>query len=141
MSDFTRPHLEERMDRYVRRELTIAEARELAQKSLDDQELFEHLTYSAVANAGLETPGAKVLRFPWRARNWVAAAAAGHRSRCAVFRAFGSAPCRTDPRNSSSRSPDRGARGFRETRPADSSGERTRTPAGTSGGSCTAVPR
>ncbi len=86
MTDPTRQHLEDLIDRYVRSELTAAEARELAQKSLDDSELFEELTFSAVSKATLadrslrerlETaPGAKVVRFPLKARIFVAGAAA-----------------------------------------------------------------
>ena len=45
----TLPNREERIDRYVRGELTPGEARELAQESLDDPELFEELTHSALA--------------------------------------------------------------------------------------------
>ena len=64
------------MDRYVRRELTPAEARELAQKSLDDSDLFEDLTASALVTAALARPPAKVVRFPRRTRFVIAAAAA-----------------------------------------------------------------
>lgn len=87
MSDSTRPRLEDQIDRYARRELSAAEARELAQRSLDDPELFEDLTFSALANAALSAPSvadqlqqrsssAKVFRFPRKAILWVAAAAA-----------------------------------------------------------------
>jgi tetratricopeptide (TPR) repeat protein len=86
MSDSTKPHLD-RIDRYVRNELTPDEARELAQKSLDEPELFEDLTFSAVAKAALsarsvgerlEQPasGAKVVPFPLKARVLVTSAAA-----------------------------------------------------------------
>src|SRR5580658_7806103 len=64
MSDSTGPHLDDSIDRYARRELTPAEARELAQKSLDDPELFEDLTASALAAAAAAAPSAKVIRFP-----------------------------------------------------------------------------
>jgi hypothetical protein len=87
MSDSTRPPLEDQIDRYARRELSAAEARELAQRSLDDPELFEDLTFSALANAALSAPSvgdqlqqrgsvAKVFRFPRKATLWVATAAA-----------------------------------------------------------------
>ena len=56
MSDSTRPPLEDQIDRYARRELSAAEARELAQRSLDDSELFEDLTFTALANAALSAP-------------------------------------------------------------------------------------
>jgi hypothetical protein len=65
MPESNGPHLEDRIDRYVRGELTAAEARELAQKSLDDPELFENLTFSALAKAAVADPSvAKVVRFP-----------------------------------------------------------------------------
>ena len=63
-------------DRYVRRELTAAEARKLAQESLDNPELFEDLTASALAAAAVVAPSAKVVRFPRRALFVVAGAAA-----------------------------------------------------------------
>jgi Flp pilus assembly protein TadD len=66
---------EDRIDRYVRGELTSAEARELAQESLDDPELFEELTCSALAKAAVSNrPAAKVVRFP--RRPWAFAASA-----------------------------------------------------------------
>lgn len=85
MTDSIRP--EDSIDRYVRRELTAAEARELAQKSLGDPELFEDLTFSALAKAALSArsvgeqspqpaPGARVVRFPRKARMFVVGAAA-----------------------------------------------------------------
>src|SRR5690348_8844920 len=75
MTDSTGPHLENPIDGYVSGELNATEARELAQKSLDDPKLFEDLTFLAVAKAALATPsaasqlgppgaGAKVVRFP-----------------------------------------------------------------------------
>jgi hypothetical protein len=67
--------IDDPIDRYARRELTAAEARELAQKSLDDPELFENLTASALAAAAVAAPSAKVIRFPRKARFFVAAAA------------------------------------------------------------------
>ena len=63
------------MDRYVRRELTAAEGRDLAQKSLDDPELFEDLTASALAAAALASPP-KVVRFPRKTRFIAAGVAA-----------------------------------------------------------------
>jgi hypothetical protein len=63
MTDSTGP-----LDRYVSRELTAAEGRELAQESLDDRELFEDLTASALAAAALAAPPAKVVRFPRKIR-------------------------------------------------------------------------
>jgi hypothetical protein len=44
------PDPESRIDRFVRGELTAAEARELAQESLDHPDLFEDLTASALVN-------------------------------------------------------------------------------------------
>jgi len=44
MTDSMGAHLEDRKDRYVRGELTAAEARALAQESLGNPELFEDLT-------------------------------------------------------------------------------------------------
>jgi hypothetical protein len=87
MPDSTGRHIDDRIDRYVRGELTAAEARELAQASLDDSELFDHLTYSALAKSALSTesageqielPGsaAKVIRFPRRTRVLIAGASA-----------------------------------------------------------------
>ncbi|HTB12437.1 MAG TPA: tetratricopeptide repeat protein [Bryobacteraceae bacterium] len=75
MTDSTGPRLDDPIDRYVRRELTPAEARELAQESLDDSEMFENLTASALAAAALASP-AKVVRFPRKTRFIAAVAAA-----------------------------------------------------------------
>lgn len=65
---------DDRIDRYIRGELAPAEARKLAQDSLDDAELFDELTYSAVAKkavvAGL--PRGNVVRF-WRPRRLIIA--------------------------------------------------------------------
>ncbi len=74
MTDSAAPRREDRVDRYVRGELTPAEARELTQESLDNPELFEDLTCSALAmravsarSAGrrLESPGSseRIVRF------------------------------------------------------------------------------
>ena len=71
----------------MRGELTAAESRELALKSLDDPELFEELTSSAVTKAALSAPSVqtqlkqadsetKIIRFPRRARAFIGAAAA-----------------------------------------------------------------
>jgi hypothetical protein len=76
MTDSTGSPLDDPIDRYVRRELTAAEARDLAQKSLDDPELFEDLTASALAAAAVFAPPAKVVRFPRKTRFVVAGAAA-----------------------------------------------------------------
>src|SRR5438309_1937013 len=61
----------DRIDRYVRGELTAEEARQLAQESLDSGELFEELTSSALAKSALSVrsvPDSKVVRFPRKAR-------------------------------------------------------------------------
>jgi len=87
MPDSRGGHIDDQLDRYVRGELTAEEARALAQKSLDDPALFEDLTYSAVAKAAASTQtawdhfaqagsGAKVVRFPRKARVLAAGAAA-----------------------------------------------------------------
>jgi hypothetical protein len=60
----------DRMDRYVGGELSPAEARELAQASLDSPELFDELTDSALAKAAVYSvplPTAKIVRFPQKA--------------------------------------------------------------------------
>jgi len=56
---------DDRIDRYVRGELTAAEARELAQKALDDPELFDELTGSALAKRAVAggSGGGKVIPF------------------------------------------------------------------------------
>src|SRR5438067_13759007 len=56
MPDRIEPRLDEHIDRYVRGELNPAEARALAQKSLDNPELFEELTSAALAKAALAEP-------------------------------------------------------------------------------------
>ena len=68
--------LENRKDRYVRGELTPAEARQLAQRSLDSRDLFDELADSALAKAALESgalESGNVVRFPHKA--WIAVAA------------------------------------------------------------------
>lgn len=47
---------EEQLDRFARGDLTAAESRELARKSLDDSELFDELTSISIARANLSTP-------------------------------------------------------------------------------------
>jgi TolA-binding protein len=76
MMDSTGYDHDKPMDRYVRRELTAEEARQLAQSSLDDPELFEDLTASALAVAAVAAPSAKVVRFPRKTRLVVAGMAA-----------------------------------------------------------------
>ncbi len=58
----------DQIDRYTRRELAPQEARDLAQKSLADPELFEDLTASALAMAAVASTrsDSKVVRFPRR---------------------------------------------------------------------------
>ena len=73
--------MSDRMDRYVRGDLSPAEARELAQASLDSSELFDELTDSALAKAALYSaplPTPKIASFPrtvWFVIAGVAAAA------------------------------------------------------------------
>jgi tetratricopeptide (TPR) repeat protein len=90
MADSTKPNLgsrslDDQIDRYARGELTAAESRELAQKALDDPELFENLTYSALAKEALSDasvadrlarPGAKMFWFPRKAQFVAGGAAA-----------------------------------------------------------------
>src|SRR5947209_3959640 len=84
MADGIESHLDGQIDRYVRGELSPAEARALAQKCLDDPELFEDLTSVALTKSALDSPsirkrlklqnsGARAVRFP---RVWAAVAAA-----------------------------------------------------------------
>jgi tetratricopeptide (TPR) repeat protein len=72
-SHLPQSHLEDQLDRHARGELTAAEARDLAQKSLDDPELFDDLTYSALAKKAISEH-----RFPRKTRfvAMIAAAAA-----------------------------------------------------------------
>jgi len=72
MTDSGNPNLEDRIDRYARRELTAEEARELAQASLESPELFEELTWAGVSAAAI--PPGKVVSFP--RRTWFIASAA-----------------------------------------------------------------
>ncbi len=82
MSDIPRADSADRIDRFVRGELTSAEARALAQESLGSAELFDELTYASVAKAAACTrplPNARLMKFP-RKRNLLyggAIAAAG----------------------------------------------------------------
>lgn len=80
--------------RYVRRALTSAEARELAQKSLDDPGLFEDLTASAVAATAFDARSAKVVRFPRRIHFVVASAAA---AAVVLVALYSMRPSRTSP--------------------------------------------
>ena len=86
MTDPHRTQLEDLINRYVRGELNASEARELAQKSLGDPELFEDLTFSALTKLALATRsvgkqlpqsvrGSKLIRFPRKARILVVSAA------------------------------------------------------------------
>jgi hypothetical protein len=74
--------ISDRMDRYVRGDLSPAEARDLAQASLESPELFAELTDSALAKASLYSaplPTPKIVSFPrtaWFVTAGVAAAAA-----------------------------------------------------------------
>jgi hypothetical protein len=71
MTDRTKSHLDDQIDRYARGELSASEARQLAQSSLEDEELFEELTSTTLAKAALadSTLGdKKVLRFPQKIR-------------------------------------------------------------------------
>jgi hypothetical protein len=63
----TAPNRDDRIDRYVRGKLTPAEAHELAQEALQNSELLEELTYSAVARKTVEAgfEGGRIIRF-WR---------------------------------------------------------------------------
>jgi hypothetical protein len=59
--------MSDRIDRYVRGELSPQEARALAQDSLDSQALFDELTDAALAKAALNSPTVRagnVVRFP-----------------------------------------------------------------------------
>jgi hypothetical protein len=69
----------DRIDRYVRGELSPQEARALAQESLDSPALFDELTDAALAKAALNPQTmrvANIVRFPRRAAYIVAGAAA-----------------------------------------------------------------
>lgn len=69
----------DRIDRYVRGELSATEARELAQASLDPPELFDELTDSALVKAALFSgnfPSGKLVRFPRKTWSIAAVAAA-----------------------------------------------------------------
>lgn len=68
---------EDRIDLYVREELTPEQSRKLAQDALDDSELFDELTYSALAKAAVSSrPAPRVVSFPRRVRFWAVGAAA-----------------------------------------------------------------
>src|SRR5262249_11328457 len=81
MSDRIESRSDEHIDRFIRGELSPAEQRALAQKSLDDAELFERITSAAVVKATLEKPSlrkrlqpqkssASPIPFHRRARLW-----------------------------------------------------------------------
>jgi hypothetical protein len=67
---------DDRFGRYVHRELAPAEARQLARKSLDDPELFDELTYAAVASKAVAAARSRDNRVrSWRPRRLIAAGA------------------------------------------------------------------
>ena len=74
MTDPNLENCDDQIDRYVRGGLTPAEARELAQESLDDAELFEVLTYSALAKKAVAagSNGRRVIRL-WRPGRFIIA--------------------------------------------------------------------
>ena len=55
---------EKMLDRFARGELTPAESRELAQKALGDDDLFDELTSTAIARHGLPTRERKAITGP-----------------------------------------------------------------------------
>src|SRR5579871_6310379 len=65
---------EDRLDRFARGELSPAEARELAQKSLDNPALFDELTATSLARGGVSQ--GKRRRSMWLPLVGLAAAAA-----------------------------------------------------------------
>jgi hypothetical protein len=65
---------EEQLDRFARGELTPAESRDLAQQALDDPELFDELTSTALARTALRRSGRS--RITWPRIAWIVAAAA-----------------------------------------------------------------
>src|SRR5262245_20520425 len=78
MTSSPKPGHEDSMDRYLRGDMTPAEARELAQQALNAPELFEELTYSALAKSALSTrsiPRSGIRLLPQRAR-WIGAGTA-----------------------------------------------------------------
>lgn len=66
---------EEKLSRFARGELSPAESRELAQKALDNEELFDELTWTAVARTALRKGACKKSGWP-RIALFAAAAAA-----------------------------------------------------------------
>src|SRR5262245_24925936 len=61
--------VDDSIDRYIHNELKAREARALAQKSLDDSDLFEELTFQAVVKEALSNPStAEYLKEPSRGR-------------------------------------------------------------------------
>ena len=65
---------EDKLDRFARGELAAKESRELAQKALDDPDLFDELTYTSIAKTGLAKRGG--VRPVWVALAGLAAVAA-----------------------------------------------------------------
>jgi hypothetical protein len=65
---------EEQLDRFARGELTPAESRDLAQRALDDPELFDELTSTALARTALRR--SRRFSFTWPRIAWIVAAAA-----------------------------------------------------------------
>lgn len=63
------------LDRFARGELSPAESRDLARQALGDHDLFEELTATAIARAGLAAGGRERIRWP-RIAIFAAAAAA-----------------------------------------------------------------
>lgn len=62
------------LDQFARGELPPAEARDLAQQALDDHDLFDEVTATAIARRGLATRERKLVRWP-RIAMFAAAAA------------------------------------------------------------------
>jgi tetratricopeptide (TPR) repeat protein len=96
MPDETKSQVQDRTDRYFSDSLTPAEARALAQRSLDDPELFEQLTAGAQVKAALAESSireqlkspqshSRVVQFPRRARVWIPAAIAAAAIVLAIF--------------------------------------------------------
>lgn len=99
--------LERKMDRYLRGELTPAEARELAQAALSDSELFDALAAHGAVEQSLKEPDfcaaqngpAKVVQFPRRAwRLAIGAVAAA----IAVFALYVSSRSQSRPKQTAS---------------------------------------
>jgi hypothetical protein len=65
---------EEQLDRFARGELTPAESRDLAQRALDDPELFDELTSTALARTALRR--SRPFSFTWPRIAWMVETAA-----------------------------------------------------------------